>query len=42
MTGLVKWTLGTIAMVMAYILMVAVSANASAAPYGGIMDQLVM
>ena len=42
MIELVKWTLGFITLMMAYILMVAVSANASAAPYGGIMDQLVM
>ena len=42
MIELVKWTLGFITLMMAYILMVAVTANASAAPYAGIIDQIVM
>ena len=40
MIELVKWTLGLITIVMTYILMVAVKANAIAAPYAGIMVQL--
>ena len=40
MIELVKWTMGFITLMMAYILMVAVTANASAAPYAGIMVQL--
>ena len=42
MIELVKWTLGFITLMMAYILMVAVTANASAAPYAEIIDQIVM
>ena len=42
MIELVKWTLGLITIVMTYILMVAVTANAAEATYAGIMDQIVM
>ena len=42
MIELVKWTLGLITIVMTYILMVAVTANASAAPCAEIIDQIVM
>ena len=42
MIELVKWTLGFITLMMAYILMVVVTANASAAPYAWIIDQIVM
>ena len=42
MIELVKWTLGLITIVMTYILMVAVTANAVEATYAGIMDQIVM
>ena len=42
MIELVKWTLGLITIVMTYILMVEVTANASATPYAMIMVQLGM
>ena len=41
MIELVKWTLGLITIVMTYILMVAVTANATEATYAGIIEQLV-
>ena len=42
MIELVKWTLGFITLMMAYIIMVAATANAAEATYARIIDQLVM
>ena len=42
MIELVKWTLGFITLMMAYIIMVAAAANATEATYAGIIEQLVM
>ena len=42
MIELVKWTLGFITLMMAYILMVAATANAADATSAGIIKQLVM
>ena len=42
MIELVKWTLGFITLMMAYIIMVAATANTTEATYAGIIEQLVM
>ena len=42
MIELVKWTLGFVTLMMAYILMVSVTAYAAEATYAGIIKQLVM
>ena len=42
MIELIKWTLGFITLMVAYILMVVATANAAEATYAGIIDQLVM
>ena len=42
MIELVKWTLGFVTLMMAYILMVIATANAAEATYAGIIEQLVM
>ena len=41
MIELVKWTLGFITLMMAYIIMVAATANATEATYARIIEQLV-
>ena len=42
MIELVKWTLGFITLMMAYIIMVAATADATEATCAGIIEQLVM
>ena len=42
MIELVKWTMGFITLMMAYILMVAVTANAAEATYSGIIRQIAI
>jgi hypothetical protein len=42
MIELIKWTLGFVTLMMAYILMVVATANATEPTYAGIIEQLVM
>ena len=42
MIELIKWTLGFVTLMMAYILMVIATANAAEATYARIIEQLVM
>ena len=42
MIELVKWTLSFITLMMAYIVMVVATANATEPTYAGIIDQLVL
>ena len=42
MIELIKWTLGFVTLMMAYILMVVATANATEPAYAGIIDQLVL
>ena len=42
MIALIKWTVGFITLMMAYIVMVVATANAAEATYAGIIEHLVM
>jgi len=42
MIELIKWTLGFVTLMMAYILMVVATANAAETTYAWIIDQLVL
>ena len=42
MIELIKWTLGFVTLMMAYILMVVATANAAETTYAEIIDQIVM